>query len=271
MCSTSYTSEQFVDILSRGIQTKSHYNMTCSCCHQTIHRGDAITQILGNQGALRPRGVLLSSGEYRCYEPSRNKWVHLHCRPSHWYTHGWSPMFCAGFTRYSDSIRRRVTEACMDPDWGENVWEIPEPVWKFEEERIEKGVVAKFQALWRGYTTRKERVAEKAAAQVEEEFYRENKHRIGSNTAILFNLGEKTEALYSCEITEIARFPKQSLHVLVRFHHDQEKRLYTWRRFQRLERECRRFMMEMGILLVEFEGKIPTHHRHRFHNGRHYL
>mgnify|MGYP001370690813 CR=1 FL=1 len=268
MCSTSYTSEQFVDILSRGIQTKSHYKMTCSCCHQTIHRGDAITQILGNQGALRPRGL---KKDVRSYTPSRNKWVHLHCRPSHWYTYGWSPMFCAGFTRYSDSIESRRSAACMDPDWGENLWEIPHPVWKFAEERIEKGVVAKFQALWRGYTTRKERVAEKAAAQVEEEFYRENKHRIGSNTAILFNLGEKTEALYSCEITEIARFPKQSLHVLVRFHHDQEKRLYTWRRFQRLERECRRFMMEMGILLVEFEGKIPTHHRHRFHNRRHYL
>ena len=64
-------------------------------------------------------------------------------------------MFCAGFTRYSDSIERRRNAAAMDPDWGENFWEIPNPVWKLEQERIEKGVVATFQALWRGYATRK--------------------------------------------------------------------------------------------------------------------
>ena len=139
-------------MLSRSIQTKSHYKMTCSCCHQTINRGDAITQILGNQGALRPRGL---KKDERSYTPTRNKWVHLHCRPSHWYIHGWQPMFCAGFTRYSNSIERRKQEAAMDPDWGENYWEIPNPVWKLEQERIEKGVVAKFQALWRGYATRK--------------------------------------------------------------------------------------------------------------------
>ena len=126
--------------------------MTCSCCHQTINRGDAITQILGNQGALRPRGL---KKDERSYTPTRNKWVHLHCRPSHWYTYGWSPMFCAGFTRYSNSIERRRDAASLDPDWGENYWEIPNPVWKLEQEHIEKGVVATFQALWRGYTTRK--------------------------------------------------------------------------------------------------------------------
>jgi hypothetical protein len=64
-------------------------------------------------------------------------------------------MFCAGFTRYSDSIGRRLAAASMDPDWGENYWEIPNPEWKLEQERIEKGVIATFQALWRGYNTRK--------------------------------------------------------------------------------------------------------------------
>jgi hypothetical protein len=65
-------------------------------------------------------------------------------------------MFVAGFTRYSDSIATRLSIAAMDPDWGENYWEIPRPVWKFASERIEKSVVTTFQALWRGYRTRKE-------------------------------------------------------------------------------------------------------------------
>ena len=261
MFPTSYTANQFSEMLSRSIQTKSHYKMTCSCCHQTINRGDAITQILGNQGALRPRG-LKGLGSHA---PSRNKWVHLHCRPSHWYTYGYHPTFCAGFTRYSHSIERRKQEAAMDPDWGENLWDIPTPVWKYERERIEKGVVAKFQALWRGYATRKERAAEKAAAQAEEEFYRENKHRIGTNTAILFDRGKATETVYSCEITEILgvvnvwQCPRKSRHVWVRFHWDQEVRSYSWRRFQKLEMECHNFMMERGIILREFVGKIPTH------------
>ena len=153
----------------------------------------------------------------------------------------------------------------MDPDWGENLWEIPHPVWKFAEERIEKGVVSKFQALWRGYTTRKKSAAETAAAQAEEEFYLENKGRIGTTTAILFDRGKKTETVYSCEITEILgvvnlwQCPRKSRHVWVRFHYDQEVRSYSWRRFQKLEMECHNFMMERGIILREFVGKIPTH------------
>lgn len=259
---TSYTHNQFANIQQHMIETKSRYKMTCRCCHQTINRGDAITQILGTQGALRPRGL---KKDVRSYTPTRNKWVHLHCRPSHWYTYGYYPMFCAGFTRYSHSIERRAQEASMDPDWGENLWDIPAPVWKYERERIEKGVLAKFQALWRGYTTRKERAAEKAYAQAEKEFYLENKGRIGSNTAILFDRGKKTETVYSCEITEILgvvnvwQCPRKSRHVWVRFHWDQEIRSYPWRRFQKLEMECHNFMMERGIILREFVGKIPTH------------
>ena len=157
------TPEQICETRERRIKTRSHYKMTCGCCGETIHRGDEITQVLGSAGQLRTRsmtcryvGGVESSYDYA---PTRNQWVHLHCRPSHWYTHGWSPMFCAGFTRYSDSIERRRNAAAMDPDWGENFWEIPSPVWKLEQERIEKGVVATFQALWRGYATRKRKLA----------------------------------------------------------------------------------------------------------------
>ena len=140
--------------------------MPCSCCGEFINRGDKITQVLGDEGKLRPRGKPACTSieqfqaltpwrnDFTSYIPTRNRWVHLHCRPSHWYTYGYEPMFCAGFTRYSDSIERRRAAAANDPDWGENYWEIPNPVWKLEQERIEKGVVAKFQALWRGYKAR---------------------------------------------------------------------------------------------------------------------
>ena len=146
------TPEQICEMRERRIKTKSHYKMTCGCCGETIHRGDDITQVLGSAGQLRTRsltcryvGGVESSYDY---SPTRNSWVHLHCRPSYWYTHGCSPMFCAGFTRYSDSIDQRRIGAAMDPDWGENYWEIPRPKWKFEKERIEKGVVTTFQR-WR--------------------------------------------------------------------------------------------------------------------------
>ena len=157
MCSTTYTSHQLVNIEQRNIKTTSHYKMTCPCCRQTIHRGDAITQIMGNHGQLRPRGQQHSvrGASERSYKPTRNNWVHLDCRPSYWYTYGWEPMFVAGFTRYSDSIATRLSIAAMDPDWGENYWEIPRPVWKFASERIEKSDVTTFQALWRGYRTRR--------------------------------------------------------------------------------------------------------------------
>ena len=140
--------------------------MLCSCCGEFINRGDKITQVLGDEGKLRTRGKPACTSieqfqaltpwrnDFTSYIPTRNRWVHLHCRPSHWYTYGYEPMFCAGFTRYSDSIERRRAAAASDPDWGENYWEIPNPVWKLEQERIEKGGVTKFQALWRGYKAR---------------------------------------------------------------------------------------------------------------------
>lgn len=154
---TNCTYIQISEIRERRIKTKSHYKMTCGCCGETIHRGDEITQVLGNAGQMRTRDFHVNAaGEsIYSYAPTRNRWVHLHCRPSYWYTYGWSPMFCAGFTRYSNSIERRRDAAAIDPDWGENYWEIPNPVWKLEQERIEKGVVATFQGLWRGYSTRK--------------------------------------------------------------------------------------------------------------------
>jgi hypothetical protein len=146
---TTYSPNQLASILCRRIQTKSHYKMTCRCCKQDIKRGDSITQITGNKGSLRVRG---SDTPYS-YKPSRNDWVHLECRPSYWYTYGWSPMFVAGFTRYSDSIARRRDLAAHDPDWGENWWDIPDPDWKLEEERITASLT-KLQRKWKGWKQR---------------------------------------------------------------------------------------------------------------------
>ena len=100
----------------------------------------------------------------------------------------------------------------------------------------------------------------------ENNFYRENRWREGSNTAILFDRGKKNEAIYSCEIVKMAG-EANGVHVYVRFHHDQERRKYHWRKFEHLECECHDFMTKMDISLLAFEGKISTHHRHRWHNG----
>ena len=88
-------------------------------------------------------------------------------------------------------------------------------------------------------------------------FFHETKGREGSNTAVLFDRGRKKETVYSCEIVNV-RIEPAAVYVYVRFHYDQERRVYHWRKFQELERECHTFMKNKGIILTEFEGKIPT-------------
>jgi len=174
------------------------------------------------------------------------------------------------------------------------------PEEKFMKDRIIHAVT-RFQALWRGfiykiaypeallqaqaeqmYPPEMQKAADEAiaealsyrqqtcweeeqqsSAQAEAMFYCHNKSRVGSNTAILFDLGKINEAIYSCEIMRISG-EANGVQVYVRFHHDDEPKKYHWRRFRRLEMECHNFMMKMGIKLVAFEGKISTHHRHRF-------
>jgi hypothetical protein len=155
----------------------------------------------------------------------------------------------------------------------------------------------KFQALWRGYLykqaypivlraarateainlnaratlsthnhcARIKANSERDDAEAEAMFYCHHKSRVGSNSAILFNRGRKSEAIYSCEIVAISG-ESNGVQVYVRFHYDQERRKYHWKRFKLLERECRSFMIERGIQLREFEGKIPT--KLNFWNGR---
>jgi len=88
-------------------------------------------------------------------------------------------------------------------------------------------------------------------------FFHETKGREGSNTAILFDRGRKKETIFSCEILNV-RIEPAAVYVYVRFHYDQERRVYHWRKFQELESECHTFMKNKGIILTAFEGKIPT-------------
>lgn len=157
-----YTGLQIWNMYERRIKTKSHYKMICSCCNKVINKGDEITQVQGCAGALRERKSSSLARWHEAprwqheqrrgrYTPTRNRWVHLTCKPSYCYRHGWVPMeLVSGSTWYSDHIDDRKAAAAMDPDWGENWWDIPDPKWVLGRIHIEACIV-KFQALWRGY------------------------------------------------------------------------------------------------------------------------
>lgn len=145
-----YTGLQIWEMQQRRIKTKSHYKMTCSCCKKVINRGDDITQIQGCAGALRQRESSKRTGGPRWqhelrrgrYTPTRNKWVHLTCKPAVCYRHGWAPMeLISGRTWYSDHIEDRQAAAAMDPDWGENWWDIPNPEWVLGRIHVEACII----------------------------------------------------------------------------------------------------------------------------------
>lgn len=149
-----YTLEQIADMQQRRICTKSHYKMKCECCGKTIHRGDDITQMLGSIGRMRPRAMEFTSateadiyGSY-AFAPTRNKWVHLTCRPQYFKDWGNGSIgFFPYYTAYSQSIEKRMTAAAFDPDWGEDMSSIPHPEWKWETERIAAAVIP-LQKKW---------------------------------------------------------------------------------------------------------------------------
>jgi hypothetical protein len=147
MSLSTYTIEQIADMRQRRVCTKSHYKMTCSCCGKTIHRGDEITQVVGIKGRLRTRAVeftetkLARPDDPYIYMPTRNRWVHLTCRPQHFQTWGWSPGYNAGFTAYSQNLDRRIAVACFDPDWGEDIANIPHPDWTWQTDRLSEAII----------------------------------------------------------------------------------------------------------------------------------
>ncbi len=158
MSLSTYTIEQIYDMRQRRICTKSHYKMTCGCCGKTIHRGDEITQMLGCVGRMRGRAVEFTDGaaeaESGCrtpygYAPTRNKWVHLNCRPQ--YFKDWGNGSIGHFsipTAYSHSLEERLAIASNDPDWGEDIWDIPHPKWKWQTERLAAAIIP-LQRIWK--------------------------------------------------------------------------------------------------------------------------
>lgn len=264
-----YTLYQIYEMRQRRICTTSHYKMTCECCHKTINRGDKITQVLGSKGRMRARYASFSchasDAENGCYTPyayapTRNRWVHLHCRPQ--YFRDWGNGSVGYFphpTAYSSNIDRRIQAAAFDPDWGEDLYDIPRPVWKWETERLAKAIIP-VQRWWKKTRERLQDAVHQA------KFYSDRERLIGTNTPILFNYGTMTEALYSGEIQKIHKSPRNGVMVGVWFHYDGEKRWYHWKKYLYLAKECADFMQKIGIH-ASFTGKISTHQRHRFHNN----
>lgn len=166
-CLSNYTILDIYKMRQRRITTKSHYNMTCECCGKTIHRGDEITQVLGSKGRMRVRhcrapvshgdayfmlaAADAKSGIYTsyAYAPTRNKWVHLTCRPQYYKDWGNGSLgFFPNPTAYSHDIERRRTAAAFNPDWGEDLSDIPYPEWKWHTERI-AAVSIPLQRMWK--------------------------------------------------------------------------------------------------------------------------
>lgn len=252
------------------------------------------------RGADANSGLTMDETVFYQGENGKDMWVHVGCIPCFW-DKGLDedgnrlrrPALRPICTEWGVKVYGEFEDWCGIQGCDEEV--LPHfrlmkgyPPEKFMRDRI-INALKRFQVLWRGYRYKKAytealRVAKSTEAinlnaratmsSTQEEhdtdiygnlFYRENRKREGSNTAILFDRRRKSEAIYSCEIVRISG-EHDGVYVYVRFHHDQERRKYHWRKFQHLEWECQDFMTKLDISLVAFEGKISTHHRHRWHN-----
>lgn len=166
MSLSTYTIDQIADMRQRRVCTKSHYKMTCGCCGKTIHRGDEITQVLGSVGRMRARAVEFTDAAADAakgcntpygYAPTRNRWVHLTCRPQCFqdWGHGCSVGFFPIPTAYSHNLGERMSTAAFDPDWGEDLSEIPHPDWKWQTKRLAEAIVP-LQRMVKGKKWRKQ-------------------------------------------------------------------------------------------------------------------
>ena len=157
MSINNYTAIDIYNMRQRRICTRSHYKMTCECCGKTIHRGDEITQVLGNKGRMRVRHCrapvsygdiyfTLAAADAKmgiytsyAYAPTRNKWVHLTCRPQYfkdWGARGFFP----NPTAYSyDLLFRRA--AALDPIRLDEISAIHHPEWTWQTERLAEAII----------------------------------------------------------------------------------------------------------------------------------
>jgi hypothetical protein len=257
-------------------------------------RGSSTGMELRYRGGDSQNGLTMAETAFYQAETGKDMWVHIGCYPCYWdkgYDNGDEsspPVLCAIQTEWGCKVYREFDDWTSGPG-GESwlIMGVPYflrvkgyPKEKFMRARISHAVT-RFQALWRGYIFKKaylialqqqreQRIEDERCvmtpltagdiamghALAEQKFLRET--NMGHRFGILFNRGEKREALYSGEITSICG-EANGLVVYVRFHYDDERRKYHWKKFVSLTFECNKFMEKMGI--SQFHGVIFTQKR----------
>jgi hypothetical protein len=244
------------------------------------------------RGAGGECGLTMAETAFYQAETGKDMWVHIGCIPCYWDS---LPEDCNEYSR--PKLRPIPTDwgVKVYGEWeklaaDDEAWErmgVPYfcmvkgyPMEKFMRDRIIHAVT-RFQALWRGYIYKKaylialqqqreQRIEDErcvmtpltagdiamAHALAEQKFLRET--NVGHRFGILFNRGEKSEALYSGEIMSMCG-EANGLVVYVRFHYDDERRKYHWKKFASLTFECKKFIEKIGI--TQFHGVIFTQKR----------
>ena len=222
--------------------------MMCGCCGNIINRGDEITQVLGSEGRMRARYASFrchaADAEAGChtpyaYAPTRNEWVHLHCRPQ--YFRDWGNGSVGYFpipTAYSYSIDMRKQVAASDPDWGEDLFDIPRPAWKWESERLEKAIIP-IQRCWRNW---KKRVAAKAR--------RDWKKNCKEAAVILDTAATEIVQMWQLDMLKylwrVVRNGRGACHFIPR-----DVRDWSWNKDNSIGKEEKKFRMEWGRKVMQ--------------------
>ena len=86
---------------------------------------------------------------------------------------------------------------------------------------------------------------------------------IGTQFEILMDVGFDEAAIYSAEVANhtsrhLVANGESHLYFWVRFHHDDEVRIYHWKRLLTLQLECEAFKSKHGILCCGPTGKMPV-------------
>ena len=267
---------------------KSQFKFVCFSCGEMINRGDKITRCtrvstgmkLRYRGADSINGLTMEETVFYQGETGKDLWVHVGCIPCYWDS--------LPLTR-NEYSRPKLRPICTD--WGVKVYgefedwcdSLPMDVFrsrptfclmkgypkeKFMRDRIVHAVT-QFQALWRGYIYKKAypiALQQKKATEAindtfvpgiaEQMLHCFRQHTVGEHCEILFDKKNIHEAVYSAEIIKM-QGSSRGLWIWVKFHADEEVRMYDWRKFLSLKKECRNFKRKMGIE-AKIIGKIMT-------------
>ena len=277
---------------------KSQFKFRCFSCGEFINRGDNITRCnmattgmtLRYRGADADRGLTMDETVFYQAETGSRMWVHIGCIPCYWdslpptsneYSRpclrpictDWGVKVYGEFEEWAgnDEVchQRGVPYFCMVKGY---------PKEKFMRDRIIR-TVTRFQALWRGYIYKKAYpIARRQArateainetgratlsthlrcsqnARARDEFH--NQNSIGAQMEILMDKNHPSAAIYSAEVIKI-QDAFSGLYYWIKFHHDDEIRVYHWSRLHGLKHECETFKSKHGIL-AQVKGKLPLY------------